>query len=114
LFGLILLNGTVHKIVPIIDLVSRLEKCSISEAINRLNDCSFSFHRNKTVISPIPTVSELSIKIQKILLLTHPALLDYLKERGINIDITKQYCSEVHYSIANKPYFAVGFRNDAE
>lgn len=114
MFGLILLNGTVHKIVPIIDLVSRLEKCSISEAINRLNDCSFSFHRNKTVISPIPTVSELSIKIQKILPLTHPALLDYLKERGINIDITKQYCSEVHYSIANKPYFAVGFRNDAE
>ncbi len=96
----------------IIDLVSRLEKCSINEAINRLNDCSFSFHRNNTVVSPIRTVSELSIKIRKILPLTHPALLDYLKERSINIDITKQYCSEVYYSIADKSYFAVGFRND--
>lgn len=97
----------------IIDLVSRLEKCSTSEAINRLKDYSFSSHRNNTVAFPIQAVSESSIKIQKILPLAHPALLDYLKERSINTDIAKQHCPEVHYSIADKSYFAIGFQNDA-
>jgi hypothetical protein len=40
-------------------------------------------------------------------------LLDYLKERGIDTDIAKHHCSEIHYSIADKLYFAVGFQNDA-
>jgi hypothetical protein len=39
--------------------------------------------------------------------------LDYLKERSINTDIAKRYCSEIHYSIAGKNYFAIGFPNDA-
>jgi hypothetical protein len=51
--------------------------------------------------------------VQNVTPLTHPALLDYLKERRINTDIAKRYCSEVHYSIADKNYFAIGFLNDA-
>ncbi|MDL2265578.1 toprim domain-containing protein [Parabacteroides sp. OttesenSCG-928-G07] len=93
----------------IIDLASRIEKCSIGEAIKKLNDKSFSFHGNNFV----PAQQEPAIAITGIQPLTHPALLDYLEERGINTDIAKQYCSEVHYSITNKPYFAVGFQNDA-
>lgn len=93
----------------IIDLVSRIEKCSIGEAIKKLNDKSFSFHGNNF----IPAQQESVIVITNIQPLTHPALLDYLTERSINIDIAKQHCSEVHYFIANKPYFAIGFRNNA-
>lgn len=98
----------------IIDLVSRIDKCSIGEAAKKLNDKSFSFHWEDTpAVSPKLTNGESAITITHIQPLRHPALLDYLKERSINTDIAKQHCSEVHYSIADKPYFAVGFRNDA-
>ena len=45
--------------------------------------------------------------------LENPALLDYLMERGIDLDTARMHCSEVHYRVADKSYFAVGFRNDA-
>jgi DNA primase len=93
----------------IIDLVSRIEKCSIGEAIKKLDDKSFSFHGNNF----FPAQQEPSIRIEKIQPLTNPALLDYLKQRSINIDIAKTHCSEIHYLVGDKLYFAVGFRNDA-
>ncbi|MDR1202169.1 MAG: toprim domain-containing protein [Tannerellaceae bacterium] len=97
----------------IIDLVMKLENCSLPEAFQRL-ETSFSFHRNDTpVIFPTQANREPAITIRNIKPLTHPALLDYLNERKINLEIAKRYCSEVHYSIADKLYFAIGFRNDA-
>lgn len=39
-------------------------------------------------------------------------MIIYLKERGINVDIAKLHCPEVHYSVACKPYYAIGFHND--
>jgi len=92
----------------IIDLVSHIEKCSIGEAIKKLDNKSFYFHRNTVQIKQEP-----AIKIEKVLPIVTPALIVYLKERSINIDIAKHYCSEVHYSVGDKSYFAVGFRNDA-
>ncbi|MDL2224013.1 toprim domain-containing protein [Bacteroidales bacterium OttesenSCG-928-M06] len=97
----------------IVDFVMTLENCSLAEALRKLEN-SFSFHRNDTLaVSSKPTSRESTLTITDIKPLTHPALLDYLKERNINTDIAKQYCSEIHYSIADKPYFAVGFRNDS-
>lgn len=97
----------------IVDLVMKLENCSLAEAFQRL-ESSFSFRRNDTpVASSKLTNRELGLTITDIKSLSHPALLDYLKERSINTDIAKHHCSEVHYSIADKPYFAIGFRNDA-
>lgn len=93
----------------IVDLVMKLENCSLAETFRRLDDTSFSFQRNIPVVS---TNREPAIKVQNITSLTHPALLDYLKERSINTDIANRYCSEVHYSIVDKNYFAIGFLND--
>ena len=103
----------VDKGGSIVDLVMKLENCSLVEAFRKLEK-SFSFHRNDTpAIFPKPTNRESALTITYIQPLTHPALLDYLKERSINTYIAKQYCSEIHYSIADKTYFAIGFRNDA-
>lgn len=97
----------------IVDLVMKIESCSLAEALRRLEN-SFLFHRdNGPITSPIATNKEAAMTIKEIKPLAHPSLLDYLKERSINIDIAKHYCSEVHYSIANKPYFAIGFKSDA-
>jgi hypothetical protein len=46
-------------------------------------------------------------------MLTNPGLLGYLRERCINIDTARLHCREVHYNVNGKPYFAVGFGNDA-
>ncbi len=97
----------------IIDLVARIENCSIGEAIKRLEDNSFSFHRNKNPIHDNSKTSEPTIKIMNIIPLTNPSLLGYLSERHINIEIAKQYCKEIHYSMNDKPYFAVGFQNNS-
>ena len=45
--------------------------------------------------------------------LTHPALLRYLQERGINTALTKVECKELHFIHNGKPYFAIGFPNMA-
>jgi hypothetical protein len=111
----------------LIDLVMRMENCSLHEAITRLEQKysradigmyqsnniptgNFSFHRGKPdsdMKSPEPSITLL--KVQPI---SNPALIEYLNERRINTDIARIHCSEVHYSVNDKTYFAVGFQND--
>lgn len=47
----------------------------------------------------------------KIVPLAHPALLAYLKERGIPAHIAVAVCREAHYSVNGRPYFVVAFGN---
>lgn len=101
-----------------IDLVMRMNRCSIQEAIKTLEQSSictnigtyqhynsptdaFSFHGN-------------TIEIQKVQSIANPALIDYLIERAINQDIAKIHCKEIHYAANNKTYFAIGFENDSK
>ena len=44
--------------------------------------------------------------------LEHPALLGYLRERGIPSDIAMANCVEIHYRLHEKYYFAIGFPNE--
>ena len=97
----------------LIDLVMRMERCEAGEAMRQLERHIdrmpvFSF----TGKNPVPQRSP-SIIVEKVRLLENPALLDYLMERGIDLDTARGHCSEVHYRMANKSYFAVGFRNNA-
>ena len=45
--------------------------------------------------------------------LTHPALFNYLQERGIDTALAKPECKELHFIHNGKPYFAIGFPNVA-
>ena len=45
--------------------------------------------------------------------LSHPALLGYLRERGIPSDIATANCVEIHYRLHGKNYFAIGFPNES-
>jgi DNA primase len=44
--------------------------------------------------------------------LKNQILVDYLKSRKMNIDVCKKYLFQVFYTVTNKDYFAVGFKND--
>ncbi len=111
----------------LIDLVMKMDHCSLHEAIamlerkynngdastyqrNNAPSGNFSFHREKTdstVKSPEP-----SITILKVQTISNPALIEYLNERQINLSIARIHCCEVHYSVNDKAYYAVGFQND--
>ena len=59
---------------------------------------------------PEPTVPQFTdVKVKS---LSHPALLAYLRERGIPSDIATANCVEIHYWLHGKNYFAVGFPNE--
>ena len=65
---------------------------------------SFSFHLQ---------ASEPSFQHLKVKELSHPALLCYLQERGIDTALAKPECKELHFTHNGKPYFAIGFPNVA-
>ena len=105
-----------------IDLVMRLNNCSVKDAISMLESKyadvhtgnhsnsqtdSFSFHGNNS------NNNNSAISILKIVPITNKALIDYLTERKINADIVKQHCKEIHYSANDNQYFAIGFKNDS-
>ena len=91
----------------IIDLVMCMELCDAGEAIQRLerhiDGMSVSTFLRK---NPVPKRSS-SIIVEKVRLLENSALLDYLAERGIDLDTARVHCLEVDYRVADKSYFAV-------
>ncbi len=123
----------------IIDLVMRMELCDAGEAMQRLerhidgmqtsplSPSGFSSSRLGEAIqncsalapqrrfigkNPAPQRPP-SIVVEHVHPLDNPALLAYLTERGIDLAAACAHCSEVHYRVADKFYFAIGFRNDA-
>jgi DNA primase len=45
--------------------------------------------------------------------ITDLKLLNYLRKRSIDPQTVKQYCKQVQYAVNNRPYLAIGFRNNA-
>ena len=46
--------------------------------------------------------------------LSHPALRQYLRERGISADVASRFCCQVEYRYNVKQFFAVGFKNNSD
>ena len=76
----------------------------IAERVPHIRSISFSFRQQ---------ASEPSFQHLEVGELTHPALLRYLQERGININLARLECKELHFIHNGKPYFAIGFPNVA-
>lgn len=76
----------------------------IAEQAPHIRPVSFSFRQQ---------ASEPSFQQLEIGELTHPALLHYLQERGINTDLARSEYKELHFIHNSKPYFAIGFPNVA-
>lgn len=76
----------------------------IEEQTPNVRPVSFSFPQCRTE----PSFQQLEVRD-----LTHPALLRYLQGRGINIELAKRECKELHFTNNGKPFFAIGFPNMA-
>ena len=75
----------------------------IAERTPYIRPASFSFGEQKAHNS-----SFLGIQVGE---LSSPALIDYLRGRGINIELAKRECKELRFEHNSKPYFAIGFPN---
>ncbi|KAA6308413.1 DNA primase [termite gut metagenome] len=98
----------------LIDLIMRMEHCSFHEVASKLEKKyagidfdSFSFHGNHQGRQQEQTTTIL--KVQPI---THPTLIDFVRERKIDLELANRYCREIHYRINGRNYFGVGFRNN--
>lgn len=98
----------------IIDLVMKMDGYTFNEAMEHLREqplipvqeqLSFSFHRNTEKNSGITLIENKPLE--------HPRLLEYLQSRKIEPDIAREHCREIHYSVGENTYYAIGFANNA-
>lgn len=75
----------------------------IAEQTPHIRPVSFSFREQS---SAGPNFQHMEVKE-----LDSPVLLSYLQGRGINLELAKKECCEVHFENNGKHYFAIGFRN---
>ena len=75
----------------------------IAERTPYIRPASFSFGEQK--------VHNSSFQGVQVGELSSPALIDYLRGRGINIELAKRECKELRFEHNGKPYFAIGFPN---
>lgn len=94
----------------VIDFVIAKFGFNVSEALNYLEkfDSFFSFHQQ---VFETPFKQESKIEIEKIIPVKHLALTQYLKSRGIKKYQMEDCLKEIHYTVSEKKYFAIGFKN---
>ncbi|MGM7550543.1 toprim domain-containing protein [Myroides odoratimimus] len=96
----------------VLDFVMRYYKCELKEALQILDDESFSFHQPTFQDDAIE--KEKNYEIRAIKPLTNTQLINYIQSRGISLKIAKKYSVELHYSLNDKKYFGIGFKNVLE
>lgn len=97
----------------LIDFGIRYHRCSVADFLN-------AFKKDILLLPALAPPStrkaqrqESKIRILDEQPLQKPALLSYLQNRCIDLDIARAHCRQVHYELSGKPYYAVGFANDA-
>ncbi len=86
--------------------------CSVGEFLKKL-DGNFYFQKSLQNIPKIKNETEHQFKILTEVELKSNALIRYLEQRKIPIEIATQYCREVHYELNAKSYYGIGFKNDS-
>ena len=98
----------------VLDFVMRYYKCDIPNALKILREDfnSFSFQQQPTAVLNEQVNYKKNYEITNVQTLSNPILINYLKERKLNLELCRNYLYEVHYQLNGKNYFGVGFKND--
>ena len=92
----------------------------MAELLYKSSDVSYLIHKIEHNVSSMVSASPEVVKPKQnsatfenlqALPLSHPALIRYLQDRCIDIEVAKSVCKEVHYEVNSKRYFAIGFPN---
>jgi|APSaa5957512622_1039677.scaffolds.fasta_scaffold60791_1 hypothetical protein len=100
----------------IIDLVLKMDNCSVSDALKYLSGNGLD---NKPQIISLkvekePKEEEKSYEILEVLEIESNGLLEYAtKERCVDMEIVKKYLREIRYKIKEQRYYALCFENNS-
>ena len=95
----------------VIDLVIEKFGFSVNEALSYLEKFDTFFSFQKQIFETVTKELNSKNQIEKILPVQHVALVQYLKTRKINNCKNIEQLKEIHYTINDKNYFALGFQN---
>ncbi|WP_339751200.1 toprim domain-containing protein [Algoriphagus aquimarinus] len=93
----------------IIEAVQVFENKTFPQSVQRLSGSAperIITPRKKP--KPIP-----KIEIERVEEVSHPTLLNYIRERGLGPEEISSFAKEVHWKNKGKQYFAVGFSNES-
>ena len=109
----------------VIDLVCTLRNTTVSDALRLLEETGL--YRGSFLLGNNPVLFQAKTRLQtagqkekevgkfeikKVIDLTHPALIEYLQARHIDLDLARQYLREVHFKPVGsfKSFFALGWK----
>jgi len=93
------------------DFIKKYLNVSINEVLIWAEDQNFSsFERQNIPYNKSETPAK-NYEIIDVINIQHPALLEYLIDRKVEIQI--EFLKEVHYRMNDKNYFGIGFENDS-
>jgi DNA primase len=95
----------------LIDFAILHQNCTIGEFLRKLNE-KFSFHKPVSH-QPDQLKTEKKLTILQEFSISSFALLRYLEQRRIPIDVGDQFCKEIRYELNDKIYYGIGFKNDS-
>lgn len=98
----------------VIDLVCKILKCPIKDTLMFLSESipmNITEQQRRCDTTAINIITDSNIEIIKVREIMHPALVQYLKLRGIALDIANTYCKEVWYKNKDYQFFAIGLKN---
>jgi hypothetical protein len=93
----------------LIDFALLYHNCKITDWLQSLNN-NFLLHQCKPQQQFL--IKEKLILVKEELVLSSPALLDYLQQRNISLSVARLYCRELKYNFRERMYFGIGFKND--
>jgi DNA primase len=95
----------------LIDLVMKLHNTSFRETIDLIGRNSFS---PVNYIQSCLADESGKIKIDSIQSLSNPVLIQYLKSRAIALPFARLFLKEAFYTVHDRKYFALAFKNDKD
>jgi len=102
-------TGQKGDLLDLVKLMHNTDTPGALEILSKLNsDESFSFSRANIQ----PKQKEPGITIKHIQPIENKALLQYLSERKITLSIARRYTLEAYYTVNEKKYFSIAFKND--
>lgn len=93
-----------------VSIIQAIKQCSVSEALEYLERLDYSGSQ-KNYEKGFKKSLKANCQILKVNPVEHPALIQYLKSRKLESQISE--LEEIHYELNGRNYFGIGFKNDS-
>lgn len=114
-------KGDIFRLVSLLEGTDFKTSLRLLQNLKNASAFSFSGQAEFNAISPATPATLYNVAgenlgkvtILNVLPITKEVLKQYVKGRGIDLDLARKYVSEVHYSTNSRNWYALGFKNDS-